>query len=86
MATETTSHEQHPFFPGFDLWKSNMSAQSERFEKVMGEMERLERERHERTVAAIDHLSALMKSTLEYQNELAASWRKLGLEAAKSAT
>jgi hypothetical protein len=83
MANNDSSQEQHPMFPGFDTWQSVMSAHTERFEKVVGEMERLERERQERALLAIDQLGALMKSTLEYQNELATAWRRIGLEATK---
>lgn len=90
MATRKTSQSQqetptNPFaaFPGMEMWRSMMEAQSERFEKVLSEMERLEKERHERAVGAIDDVAKLMKSSIEYQRELTDQWRKAGLDAAR---
>lgn len=89
MTTEKTSQAQHsPFsgflaMPGLDAWRAMMEAQTARFEAMLSELERLERERHERTVSALDDATRLVKSTLEYQRELAAEWRKMGVEAAK---
>jgi hypothetical protein len=92
MTTEKTSQAQHPFFPslpgfpampGLDAWRSVMEAQTERFEKMTAELERMERERHERALTALEDMAKLMKSTLEYQRELTTEWRKMGLEAAK---
>ncbi len=94
MTAKKPSHEQHdttatnPFaafaaVPGMDAWRSIFDAQTSRFEKALGEMERLERERHMRTVTAIDDMTQLFKSSLEYQRELATEWRKMGVDAAK---
>ncbi len=89
MTTEKTSQAQHPFFPGFpampglDAWRSMMEAQRQRFETMVAELDRMERERHERALTALEDMSKLMKSTLEYQRELTTEWRKMGIEAAK---
>ncbi len=69
--------------PGLDLWRSMMESQNERFEQLLGELDRMERERHERTMSAIDDVTKLMKSTVDYQAQLSAQWRDLGLEAAR---
>lgn len=90
MTTKKTSQEQHegaprpfPTMPGLDLWRAMFEAQTARFDAMLVEMERLERERHERSVQAIDDVTRLVKSTLDYQRDLAGEWRKLGLDAAK---
>ena len=90
MATRKTSQAQqetqsNPFaaLPGVEMWRSMMEAQAERFEKMVSEMERLEKERHERAVSAIDDVTKLMKSSMEYQRELTEQWRKAGLDAAR---
>jgi hypothetical protein len=91
MATRKTSHAQQstpgesPFatLPGADVWRSMMEAQTERFEQMLAEMERLEKERHERAVSAIDDVAKLVKSGIDYQQQLTEQWRKLGLDAAR---
>lgn len=89
MTTEKTSQAQHSLFPslpgmpGMDAWRTMMEAQTDRFGKMLSELERLERERHDRSLTALEDMAKLMKSTLEYQRELGTEWRKLGLEAAR---
>ena len=91
MATRKTSQSQQntadesPFgtMPGMEMWRSMMEAQTERFEKMVGEMERLEKERHERALSAFDDVTQLLKSGIEYQAQLTEQWRKLSLEAAR---
>ena len=90
MATRKPSQTQHaapanPFtaLPGLELWRSMMASQNERFEQMLTELERLERERHDRAMSAIDDVTKLVKSSIDYQTQLSAQWRELGLEAAK---
>jgi hypothetical protein len=78
-----THNDPFALVPGYAAWKAMLDTQTERFEKAMTEMERLERERHERAVTAIDDFAQLVKSGLEYQQKLVTDWRKLGLDAAK---
>ena len=91
MATRKSSQAQQnetpalPFgaIPGFEMWRDMMTAQTARFESMLTEMERIEKERHERSVKALDDVTNLMKSSLSYQQQLTDEWRKLGLEAAR---
>lgn len=95
MAPRKTSQTQHettpsvlnPFaqLPGAEVWRSMMESQSVRFEKMLGDMERLEKERHQRALGALEDMTALLRSSLDYQQRLADEWRKLGVEAAKKA-
>lgn len=72
-----------PVFPGLDVWREVMEGHAARFDAMLTEMERLERERHERTLTALDDVTSLVKSTLGYQQKLADEWRRLGREAAR---
>ena len=89
MAPRKTSQAQQneaptatfPSMPGMEIWRDMMTAQAARFESMVNELERLERERHERTLAAMDDAGALIKSSLDYQRQLGDEWRKLALEA-----
>ncbi len=91
MATRKPSQPQqtapaaNPFaaLPGLEIWRSMMESQNERFEQMLGELERLEKERHDRAMSAIDDVTKLVKNTIDYQAQLSAQWRELGLEAAK---
>ncbi|MCA9608760.1 MAG: hypothetical protein KC619_24320 [Myxococcales bacterium] len=90
MATRKPSQTQqtataNPFaaIPGMEIWRSMMESQNERFEQMIGELERLEKERHDRALSAIDDMTKLVKSSIDYQTQLSAQWRELGLEAAK---
>lgn len=91
MATRKPSQAQqspavNPFaaaVPGLDLWRSMFEAQNTRFEQMVSELERLEKERHDRTMSAIDDVTKLVKSSVDYQTQLGAQWRELGLETAK---
>lgn len=94
MANRKPSQEQqetaptstpNPFaaMPGMELWTSMMDAQAARFESMLGQMEKVERERNERALSAVEDLASLVKTSLSYQQQLADEWRKLGLEAAR---
>lgn len=90
MATKRSSQTQqaatpNPFtqLPGLDLWRTMLDAQRERFEQMASEYERLEKERHARTMTAIDDLAKLMKSSVEYQQQLGAQWREATVDAAR---
>ncbi len=90
MATKRSSQSQqtvtpNPFaqLPGFDVWRTMMDAQRERFEQLAGEVERMEKERHDRTLSAIDEMSRLVKTGLDYQLQLGAQWREAAMEAAR---
>ncbi|MGE0785951.1 MAG: hypothetical protein AB7S26_09705 [Sandaracinaceae bacterium] len=101
MSTETTSQPQqtNPFFPpmpnlpavpGMDMWKTMMEAQNERFVAMLGELERMETERHARTVKALEETTKLFTTSLEYQAKLAADaraqWRAMSEEAIRQGT
>ncbi|MEC7524292.1 MAG: hypothetical protein VYE22_30700 [Myxococcota bacterium] len=90
MATKKTSQAQHngesfpfPGLPGVEMFRGMMQAQTERFEKMFSDIERLEQERHERTLAALEDVTQLMKSTLHYQQQLGDQVRRASLEAAR---
>lgn len=90
MATKRSSQTQQmtsndPFaqIPGVELWWSMMEAQRERLEQLATELSRMEKERHERALAAIDEAAALVKSGVEYNQQLTAQWRDLALETAR---
>lgn len=90
MATKRSSQAQqnaatNPFtqLPGLDLWRGMLDAQRERFEQMASEYERLEKERHARTLTAIEDMAKLMKSSLDYQQQLGAQWREASLDAAR---
>lgn len=91
MATRKTSQTQqsaapeNPFaaLPGVEMWRAMMEAQTQRFEQMIGEMERLEKERHERALSAIDDMTKLVKSGIDYQAQLTEQWRQLSLDAAR---
>ncbi|GAB5541094.1 MAG: hypothetical protein RLO52_43460 [Sandaracinaceae bacterium] len=90
MATKKTSQAQHesngmpfPGLPGMEMFRGMMQAQSERFEKLFTDIERLEQERHERTLSALEDMTQLMKSTLHYQQQLGDQVRRASLEAAR---
>lgn len=90
MATRKSSQAQNdapanPFtaLPGAEIWKSMFEAQNERFEKMLGEMEKLEKERHQRALHALDDMTNLVKSSMAYQQQLTDEWRKMGVEATR---
>jgi len=93
MATRKTSQAQqkteataaNPFgaMPGASAWASMIEAQNERFEQMLTEMERLEKERHERMLSSLDDMTQLIKSGVDYQTQLTSQWRQLSLDAAR---
>ena len=90
MATRKTSQAQHETpahlfaaVPGADAWRAMVEAQAERFEQLVGELAKLDEERHARTMRAIDDVTRLVKSSVDYQAQLSTQWRELGVEVAK---
>ena len=93
MATRKTSQAQqstespatNPLgaLPGAGAWSSMLEAQNARFEQMLSEMERLEKERHERMLSSLDDMTQLIKSGVEYQSQLTAQWRQMSLDAAR---
>lgn len=91
MESNETSQaqQQNPFtsvftqLPGLEMWKTMLQQQNERFEQAIGELERLEKERHERAMHAIDDVTRLVKSSIDYQSKLNAQWRELSVEATR---
>ena len=73
-----------PAIPGLDAWRSMMEAQAARLTQMLGEMERLEKDRHERVLTTMDDVGKLIKSGVEYQTQLASQWRELSLDAARN--
>lgn len=90
MTNRKSSHAQQnpasaafPAIPGLDAWRSMMDAQATRLTQMLGEMERVEKERHERVLTTMDDVGKLIRSGVEYQAQLATQWRELGLDAAR---
>lgn len=91
MATRKPSQAQNnalpanPFanLPGAEIWQSMFEAQNERFEKMLSEMEKLEKERHTRALHALDDMTNLVKSSMAYQQQLTDEWRKMSVDTAR---
>ena len=71
--------------PMKDAWNKMVSDQTDRLASMYDEVAKLEAKGFEQTRAAVDETTKLVRSTLEYQMQLAAEWRKLALDATRRA-
>ncbi len=87
MDNGTSQSHKNLFFPmfGYGLFKETMEKQMEQFGATLSELEKMERERIERTEAAIDDMTRLAKASLSYSHQIMGEWRKLNIEAVKRA-
>lgn len=68
-----------------DAWNKLVTEQTDKVAAMYDEMAKLETKGFEQTRAALEETSKLFKSSLEYQMQLAAEWRKLTLDATRRA-
>lgn len=68
-----------------DTWNKMVTEQTDRIAAMYDEVAKLEAKGFEQTRAALEETTKLVRSSLEYQMQLAAEWRKLALEATKRA-
>ena len=68
-----------------DAWNKMVTEQTDRIAAMYDEMAKLESKGFEQTRNAIEESTKLVRSSLEYQMQLAAEWRKLALDATRRA-
>ena len=68
-----------------DAWNKMVNEQTDRIAAMYDEVSKLETKGFEQTRAAIEESNKLMRSSLEYQMQLAGEWRKLALETTRRA-
>jgi len=68
-----------------DAWNKMVTEQSDRVAAMYDEVAKLETKGFEQTRTAIDETTKLVRSSIEYQMQLASEWRKLALDATRRA-
>ena len=68
-----------------DAWNKMVTEQSDKVAAMYDELAKLETKGFDQTRAALEETTKLVKSTLEYQMQLAAEWRKLAIDATRRA-
>jgi len=68
-----------------DAWKKMVDDQVARMELAYAEMARVQEQALAQNRQAVDEMAKLSRESLDYVGQLSAEWRKLTLEATKSA-
>ena len=68
-----------------DAWNKMVTEQTDRIASMYDEFSKLESKGFEQTRNAIEESNKLIKSSLEYQMQLATEWRKLAQETTRRA-
>lgn len=68
-----------------DAWNKMVTEQTDKVAAMYDEVAKLETKGFEQTRAALEETTKLVRSSLEYQMQLAAEWRKLTLDMARRA-
>ena len=69
-----------------ETFKKLMTEQNARIEKMTEELAKIEAKGLDQMRTAIEEATRLMKSSLDYQAQLSAEWRKMAVEATRRAT
>ncbi len=68
-----------------DAWNKMVTEQTDKVAAMYEEIAKLEAKGFEQTRAALEETSKLVRSSLDYQLQLATEWRKLALDATRRA-
>jgi hypothetical protein len=68
-----------------DAWNKMVNEQTDRIAAMCDEVAKLETKGFEQARQAIEETTKLVRTSLEYQMQLASEWRKLALDATRRA-